>query len=60
MLAMISAAVDRAPNGSMIAVEATAEFDFSTLPLAEEWDVREYPPAVVGLFCVSSEIRKQA
>ena len=53
MLAMVSTAIERAPSGSMIAVEATNDFDFATLPTATDWDVRAYPPAVIGLLCVS-------
>ncbi len=57
MLQMIESALQRAPEGSMIAVEATKEFDFEQLPHPEHWDVRTYPPAVVGLLTVTDELR---
>jgi 16S rRNA (guanine966-N2)-methyltransferase len=50
MLAMIGRWVEVAPAGSQMVVEADAQFDFGLLPLPERWDVREYLPAVVGIF----------
>ena len=38
-----------APPASMLLVEADTEFDFHLLPQATHWDVRDYPPARVGL-----------
>jgi 16S rRNA (guanine966-N2)-methyltransferase len=49
MLALLANLVAAAPAGSIFAVEADERFDFQSLPLAEEWDVRQYPPAVVGI-----------
>ncbi len=49
MLALIEQILRNAPADSMFAVEADERFDFSLLPLAGDWDVREYPPAVVGI-----------
>ena len=49
MLALISALLDAAPSASVFVVEADDRFDFSQLPVHEEWDVRQYPPAVVGV-----------
>ena len=49
MLNMIQTVLDRAPRNSLISIEATNEFDFEQLPDAGEWDVRTYPPAVVGV-----------
>jgi 16S rRNA (guanine966-N2)-methyltransferase len=37
------------PMGSVFVVEADGQFDFATLPDAEAWRIREYPPAVVGI-----------
>jgi 16S rRNA (guanine966-N2)-methyltransferase len=39
----------RAPEGSLFVVEADARFDFGSLNHLGVWDVRAYPPAVVGL-----------
>ena len=50
MLAMISRLLEIAPEGSVIAVEADERFDFGLLPRADQWKLRSYPPAVVGIF----------
>ena len=61
MLALIEALVHHAPEGSVVVVEADQRFDFAKLPGGVRpqrgepgWDVREYPPAVVGV------LRKEA
>jgi 16S rRNA (guanine966-N2)-methyltransferase len=38
-----------APAGSLFAVEADERFDFGLLPEPEQWDVRPYLPAMVGV-----------
>ncbi|MGD9127423.1 MAG: RsmD family RNA methyltransferase [Planctomycetia bacterium] len=50
MLNLIGTLIDRAPAGSIFAVESDDQFDFATLPEAEAWDVRPYYPAVVGVY----------
>jgi 16S rRNA (guanine966-N2)-methyltransferase len=50
MLELISGLIRSAPPGSVFAVEADDCFDFQTLPDPQAWDVRPYPPAVVGVF----------
>lgn len=50
MLELIERLRNRAPEGTLLAVEATDEFDFTLLPDAPNWDVRRYPPAVVGVY----------
>lgn len=52
MLELISSLIDRAPAGSMFIVEADERFDFAVLPRADQWNLREYPPAHVGLLRV--------
>lgn len=56
MLMLIEAILKHAPPESMLVVEADQRFDFSLLPgrvkehrSESGWDVREYPPAVVGV-----------
>jgi 16S rRNA (guanine966-N2)-methyltransferase len=49
MLKLIGSLIDRAPAGSVVVVEADKRFSFATLPHADDWDVRRYPPAVVGV-----------
>ena len=57
MIDLIDRILRRAPAGSIVVVEADDRFDFHLLPgdLAESrrdegWDVRGYPPAVVGVW----------
>jgi 16S rRNA (guanine966-N2)-methyltransferase len=49
MLALIAGLVRAAPAESIFVVEADERFDFQTLPEPSTWDVRSYPPAVVGI-----------
>lgn len=56
ILGLISAILEYAPSGSILVVEADDRFDFELLPgkISEKrkkdgWDVRSYPPAVVGV-----------
>ena len=57
MLELIGAVLDHAPAESIMVVEADERFDFELLPgnvaierHDEGWDVRTYPPAVVGVW----------
>ena len=59
MLQLISAILQHAPPASILLVEADERFDFSLLPggvrqekHGDGWDVRTYPPAVVGVWRV--------
>jgi 16S rRNA (guanine966-N2)-methyltransferase len=52
MIKLIGSLVDRAPPQSVVVVEADRRFDFQTLPHPDRWDVRSYPPAVIGLLRV--------
>jgi 16S rRNA (guanine(966)-N(2))-methyltransferase RsmD len=49
MLRLLARLWEAAPAGSVFVVEADERFDFATLPQADLWDVRSYPPAVVGI-----------
>jgi 16S rRNA (guanine966-N2)-methyltransferase len=49
MLALIGGLFVKAPPKSVFVVEADDQFDMGLLPLAAEWDVRSYPPAVVAI-----------
>jgi 16S rRNA (guanine966-N2)-methyltransferase len=53
MLTLIGGLMDAAPPGSALMVEADARFDFGLLPAPDAWDVRTYPPAVVGMHWVT-------
>ena len=50
MLALIGRWVALSPSGSQIVVEADERFDFQSLPHPEKWDLRNYPPAVIGIY----------
>jgi 16S rRNA (guanine966-N2)-methyltransferase len=50
MLELIAGLIEAAPAGSIFVVEADARFDFQQLPDPPAWNVRTYPPAVVGIF----------
>ncbi len=50
MLTLLGTLMTAAPSGSLFAVEADARFDFGLLPQADAWDVRDYPPARVGIW----------
>jgi 16S rRNA (guanine966-N2)-methyltransferase len=50
MFALLTGLIDRAPSSSLFCVEADERFDFGQLPSAEQWDVRAYPPAYVGVW----------
>ncbi len=49
LLPMLARLIEAGPAGSIFVVEADERFDFRLLPTADEWDVREYPPAYVGI-----------
>ncbi len=56
MLALVGAIIEVAPSDSIVVVEADERFDFALLPGTikssrhdDGWDVRPYPPAVVGV-----------
>ena len=50
MLALIQRMMEMAPDESIMVVESDERFEFSELPRDGEWDVRRYPPAVVGVW----------
>lgn len=49
MLTLLTRLVTAAPAGSLFVVEADEACDFATLPQPGPWDIRAYPPAVVGI-----------
>jgi 16S rRNA (guanine966-N2)-methyltransferase len=54
MFALLIGLIDRAPAASIFCVEADERFDFNQLPQADQWDVRSYPPAHVGIWSKSA------
>ena len=50
MLELIGTFAERAPAESILVVEADEHFDYALLPHAAEYDVRVYPPAVIGIW----------
>lgn len=49
MLQLIGGLLDRAQHASVLVVEADMHFDFAALPQADQWNVRDYPPARVAI-----------
>jgi 16S rRNA (guanine966-N2)-methyltransferase len=49
MLALCETLVEQAPPASLFVVESDARFDVHLLPRADDWDVRQYPPAVISI-----------
>jgi 16S rRNA (guanine966-N2)-methyltransferase len=49
MLELIRGLIEAAPAESIFVVESDGRFDFGLLPETEAWQVRSYPPAVVGI-----------
>ena len=45
---MLSGLIAAAPLESLFVVESDARFDLALLPDPAAWDIRRYPPAVVG------------
>jgi len=52
MLGLLRDLHERAPQGSLFAVEADGRFEFELLAGLGAWDVRTYPPAVIGISTV--------
>jgi 16S rRNA (guanine966-N2)-methyltransferase len=50
MLELIAGLLQASPGESAFVVEADDSFDFQELPDPTSWDVRAYPPAVVGIY----------
>ncbi len=49
MLGLLSDLYSAAPPESLFVVEADARFDYARLPSPDQWDIRRYPPAVIGI-----------
>jgi 16S rRNA (guanine966-N2)-methyltransferase len=47
---LITTLLDRMPPHSMFCVEADERIDFALLPHASDWEVRSYPPAIIGIW----------
>ncbi len=50
MLELLRQLIQAAPAESLFAVEADERFDFGLLPHAVDWDIRSYPPAILGIW----------
>ncbi len=49
-LELVRTLMEHALSESQFCVEADERFDFNLLPHSTEWDVRRYPPAIVGVW----------
>jgi 16S rRNA (guanine(966)-N(2))-methyltransferase RsmD len=59
VVGLIERLLAAAPSTSIFVVEAVGAWDWSRLPRADQWDVREYAPAVVGLLRVGRETAEE-
>jgi hypothetical protein len=50
MLSLIARLIAAAPAESGFVVESDGQFDFGQLPEPAAWDIRRYPPALVGFY----------
>jgi 16S rRNA (guanine966-N2)-methyltransferase len=50
MLELLNGLMQIVPKDSAFVVEADSRFDFSLLPYANAWNIRSYPPAVIGVY----------
>jgi 16S rRNA (guanine966-N2)-methyltransferase len=50
MLALVGGLVERAPRGSIFMVESDRRFEIDQLPDRANWEIRDYPPAVVAIY----------
>ena len=50
MLQLVRHLMQISPPASLFAVESDDRFDFCELPEAERWDIRPYPPAILGIW----------
>lgn len=50
MLQLLGGLLEAAPEASIFVVESDKRFDFRLLPDPESWDVRSYPPTVIGIY----------
>lgn len=54
MLGLLRDLHEQAPKGSIFAVESDQRFEFGLLENLGDWDVRAYPPAVIGISTVAT------
>jgi 16S rRNA (guanine966-N2)-methyltransferase len=50
ILELLNKLIQDSPANSLFAVEFDIRFDFHELPHPELWDVRTYPPAILGIW----------
>jgi 16S rRNA (guanine(966)-N(2))-methyltransferase RsmD len=50
MLQLLNHLIEICPQDSLFAVEFDNRFDFHELPEADQWDIRPYPPAILGIW----------
>lgn len=50
MLDLLGGLIHEAPEESVFVVESDERFDFALLPQPDDWAVRKYPPAVIGIY----------
>ena len=48
-MTMLDSIMSLAPSDSIVIVESDSRFDLTALPRHEEWEIREYAPAVISV-----------
>ena len=56
MLELLAGLIAAAPAESLLVVEADGRFDVARLPEPQQWQVRSYPPAVIGIFRKATKV----
>ncbi len=49
LLQMIEGMISASPEGSLVVVESSEDFDLRLLPQSDQWESRQYSPAVVSV-----------
>ncbi len=50
MLDLMGHLIQAAPEESIFVVESDERFDFGLLPNPQSWQIRRYPPAIIGIY----------
>ena len=56
MLQLIRTVAKLAPSQSLLVLEADDRLDPDSLPWPDQWDIRNYPPAVLGIITLHKDL----
>ena len=46
-----------APSQSLLVLETDEHLDLASLPWSDQWDIRTYPPAVLGILTIQEDLK---